>query len=392
MLMGNLGFPTLKHYWSNDPLYGHTIFGNTMSRNRYETILQCLCFYDSETDPTDGRMHKISQVLHHLLQNINDTYKPGKSLSLDEAMVLFRGRLSFRQYIKNKAHKYEVKLYELCTSDGFILNVIIYEGKGTLQHQGKGHTYEVVMKLMQNFLHKGHIVYLDNFYNSVELAEDLFKNQTNICGTLQAGRSGNPQEVIQANLKRGEFISRQKSEVTVMKWRDKRNVLSISTAHGPDMTDTTNKRGTVTKKPSMIVAYNKGMGGIDKSDQMLSYYSSPRKSLRWNMKIFFHLMDIALWNSAYIFSKLSGKMTYLSFRDVIIKHFIQMEQVQRPFRASSSGGHLPVKVQKRLRCKICRVEQQKRKDTFYACSVCKDKDNKLIGLCMPICFNKFHEK
>ncbi|XP_046674860.1 piggyBac transposable element-derived protein 4-like [Homalodisca vitripennis] len=339
-------------------------------------------------------MHKIENVLNDILANSVRVYSPGKSLSLDEAMVLFRGRLSFRQYIKNKSHKYGIKLYELTTSDGFILNIIIYLGKGTLIDKEKGHAFEVVRKLMQNYLGKGHIIFLDNFYNSVDLAEYLMTNQTNMCGTLQSNRVGNPQVVVQTKLKKGECVSRQRGDVTVMKWRDKRNVLTISTSNGPEMEETRTKRGEVIQKPSMVVRYNKGMSGIDRSDQMISYYSTPRKSLRWYIKIFFHLLDVSLWNSTFIFSKLTTKTTYLNFRDIIIKQYIHVEPIPRkprPIR-SSQTTHAPVKLEKRLRCHVCREAHNTRKQTFYACSICKDSKDKPFGLCMPTCFNLWHEK
>lgn len=203
MLMGNINLPSIKHYWTKGGLYEQPAFRRTMSRNRFESILRCVCFYDPDTDCMGNRMHKIQNVLNHILENSNKVYGPGKSLSLDEAMILFRGRLSFRQYIKSKAHKYGIKLYELTTSDGYILNIIIYQGKGTLIDHNKGHTFEVVKKLMHNYIDKGHILFLDNFYNSVELSEYLMEHKTNMCGTLQANRYGNPKVVVEAPLKRG---------------------------------------------------------------------------------------------------------------------------------------------------------------------------------------------
>ncbi|XP_046679249.1 uncharacterized protein LOC124366694 [Homalodisca vitripennis] len=144
----------------------------------------------------------------------------------------------------------------------------------------KGHSYEVVKKLTKDHIGKGHILFLDNFYNSVELAEYLMNNKTNMSGTLRSTRAGNPEVVVQTKLRKWECISSQKGNVTVMKWRDKRNVLTISTSNGSEMELVTNKRGEQTMKPSMVVRYNKGMSGIDRSDQMVSYYSTHRKSLR----------------------------------------------------------------------------------------------------------------
>lgn len=102
------------------------------------------------------------------------------------SLILWRGRLLFRQYIANKRHKYGIKLYEL-TFDGLILNILVYTGRGTLVDTDKGysHTFSVVRKLLTDYLNKGHEVYLDNYYTSVSLAKYLFQNQTKMVGTLR---------------------------------------------------------------------------------------------------------------------------------------------------------------------------------------------------------------
>lgn len=64
-------------------------------------------------------------------------------------------------------------LYELTTTRGFVLN--IYQSKGTLIDQVNGHTYEVVMNLPENYIDKGHVTFMDNFYNIMELAGNLKK-------------------------------------------------------------------------------------------------------------------------------------------------------------------------------------------------------------------------
>lgn len=120
--------PSIKLYWSRHFLYQNPLFGKVMSRTCFENIFRCLWFY---AYPTSHRLHKIDQVLNHILSNIGNIYSPGENLSLDEALLLWRGRLGFRQYIPNKTAKYGIKLYELCTPDGFILNA--YTGKGQSQ-------------------------------------------------------------------------------------------------------------------------------------------------------------------------------------------------------------------------------------------------------------------
>ena len=48
--------------------------------------------------------------------------------------------------------------------------------------------------------------------------------------------------------------------------------------------------------------YNKYMGGVDRSDQMISYTNSIVKSFKWWKKVIFHVLAIAVLD-AYILYK-----------------------------------------------------------------------------------------
>jgi hypothetical protein len=50
-------------------------------------------------------------------------------------------------------------------------------------------------------------------------------------------------------------------------------------------------------KPSAVLDNNRYKIGMDKSDQMLSYYFFQRKSVKWWKKLFFHIFDLALVNA-----------------------------------------------------------------------------------------------
>lgn len=160
-----------------------------------------------------------------------------------------------------------------------MLNIII--------SQGKSYTYEVVMKLLKNYIDKGHFIILDKFYKTCWT--------TRPCGTLHTNRKS-PRSNPGKKKTTGE-TNPSREHVPVMKWCDKRKVLTISTTHGSQMLNVVIKRGVVRRNPCMVIAYNKGMSGINRSDQMISYYTTSRKSCRWYMKTFSHIMDVALWNS-----------------------------------------------------------------------------------------------
>ena len=66
---------------------------------------------------------------------------------------------------------------------------------------------------------------------------------------------------------------------------------------------TFNSRGKsrVVKKPEVAAEYNQFMLGVDKIDQMMSYYSFVQKSIKWWRKVFFWLLDMSVVNSIIIY-------------------------------------------------------------------------------------------
>ena len=168
--MGILNLPRLSDYWSTDPLFKTFLWRKLMSRNRFFLLLR---FWNFEDVGCNTRLDKVSHLMNHLNNVMQTIYCPNKYLSLDESMVLWRGRLVFRQYIKNKRHKYGVKFYELCESSGIILRSVIYSGIPFPDPHGYGQTAAIVINLMDNYLGKGYTVYTDNYYSPVEMEVDL---------------------------------------------------------------------------------------------------------------------------------------------------------------------------------------------------------------------------
>ncbi|KAL0879298.1 hypothetical protein ABMA27_003077 [Loxostege sticticalis] len=172
---GTIRLNRLNDYWKKHWLFNLSCLSQYMSRNRFMLILRCLHFTSEPSD--EDRLNKIRPVMDHFNNTMNAIYYPGKQLSSDESMVLWRGRLMFRQFIKNKRHKYGIKLY-------------IYGGAGD-ETAGVGHTQKVVLKLLEEKLDSGHTVKLSD-------------RQTYCTGTLGKSRKGNPIELGTITLRKGE--------------------------------------------------------------------------------------------------------------------------------------------------------------------------------------------
>lgn len=72
-----------------------------MPRDRYIQILSDLHFVDNKQKPTT-RLYKVEKVLELIKEKIMTHFYPYKNIVVDESMVLFKGRLGFKQYIKTK--------------------------------------------------------------------------------------------------------------------------------------------------------------------------------------------------------------------------------------------------------------------------------------------------
>ncbi|XP_065662596.1 piggyBac transposable element-derived protein 4-like [Hydra vulgaris] len=138
---------------------------------------------------------------------------------------------------------------------------------------------------MEKFLRKGYHLYTDNFHNSFELIKHMINQKTYICDTLRTDRKSNLKECTKAKLKQGDVISRSREGVVVAKWKDKRDVLMISNLHSLHMIEVTNRRGEKKMKPNIIKDYNQCMSGVDRAEQMVSYYDCLRKTCRVCSKI-----------------------------------------------------------------------------------------------------------
>ncbi|XP_028162999.1 piggyBac transposable element-derived protein 4-like [Ostrinia furnacalis] len=381
--MGNIKVNKYTDYWRKHYLYN--LFSHQfMSKNRFLLIFRCLKFGDAN--------------IHHLIDHFNNImptlFIPGENLCIDESMILHRGRSGIRQYIKGKRHKYGIKLYILATPTGMSLQIHMYQGKRDSQVGGPGHVDKVVTKLMSKYLNAGYHLYMDNFYNSVGLAEFLLRNKTNMTGTLRSRRKGNPSIVCNTKLKKGESIYRYNTHgVCVCKWHDKRDVLTISTKHTPELKAITNRRGQTILKPEIVIQYNNFMNGVDRQDQMLSYYTCEHKTMRWYKKVGIHVFQMMLLNAFYLYKLHKNvQIDYYKFRESVIEILLP-----RPTRTSkvpkNKKFHIPTHLPrdskghtKRRRCKYCWDTKQKRQNTLFYCNFCENQPS----LCID-CFKDYHK-
>lgn len=319
-------------------------------------------------------------------------------------MIPFRGRLSFRQYIKGKRHKFGMKVYKVCLEGGFTYSLKIYCGSEKTDGQSSV-AESIVMGMLQPLLDNGRTLYADNWYTSIPLAENLQKRSTHLVGTIRKNRKGLPKTVVDAKLKKGEITAKQNhNKVVVMKWHDKRDVLLLSTKHTDEQKQVHHKEGP-RFKPSAIIDYNKAKAFVDMSDQMAAYSNSLRKSMKWYRKLAFEFITgTSVVNALYLYNKINNKkISITTFKENLAMQIFEtvpqnpnaIDRLEEHRLTENMDNERKVK---RGRCKYCYEKNSKEHGRNYAVKntkrvtyICPGCDENIF-ICMECFFQKHVSK
>ena len=368
-------------------------------------------------------MFKIRPLVDHLSAMFRQYYQPAHEISVDEMMIGARCRVSFLQYLPKKPTKFGIKVFVNSEAKtGYVLTFQIYTGKRESSSlDSKGVSYQVVMDLLSPYLGKGHWVFTDNYYTSPLLFMDLLAKKTYATGTIRQNRRNFPEALKSYNnpsLNMGNYHFATSSELTAVLWRDRRDVHVLSTAHSQSI-------GMVMKRPkgsreklpipcpTSISDYNSFMGGVDITDQHISYYSlTQRRTLKWWKKIFWRMIDISILNSWIIFRtniKDSDISSHREFRIALVHELVQpllslkaspecpvsltYAKGRRPASAEKRllGKHFAFKSSRRGRCTVCsnKVTPDGKKEDTKTMNFCPKCD---VHLCVGNCFEVFHTR
>ena len=330
--------PTITKYWCKNEFCITPFFGHYMTRTQFERILANIHLIDN-TIPSQDPLNKIHPVLDMIDHNFMHVYNPKQNLSVDEASYPFKGRLSFKMYNPRKPARFHICLYQVCESDsGYCIGLEVFTGNKNSQcisiskplDPTASITTKLVLGLLEKckLLDKGHHIYMDNYYSSPDLMEELDLRSTFSAGTCRSNRKFLPKAVTWSKLKPGQSCFWRAGPLLCIKWCDKWSVLIISTIHEAVEINTGKKdrQGNPIVKPENVHEYTINMRGCDLSDQLMTSYSMLRRSVKWWRKLFFHVFALCI-NNAYIL--------YKKFNNNPVPHDTFMEHLAKSLIDSS---------------------------------------------------------
>ena len=236
-----------------------------------------------------------------------------RMVCVDKQIIPFKDSSSLKQYMPNKPHKYGYKVFVLCNSKDIIHNFELYTGKIS-PSKNCAHleaSSNIVVKLAEAILSdKNFLMYYDYWFMSLILLCHLAKHSIICVGTIRANQLPGCNLLPDKDLKKiGHGAYNKKAYVSdnttvrTIKWLDSKSVTLLTTFDSATPVTTIKRFDQKFKKkidvacPRAIDTYNKFMGRVDWLNSLTSLYRCKLKSKKYNHKIFYHFLDMNIFNS-----------------------------------------------------------------------------------------------
>lgn len=325
LYMGIVSLPAIEDYWNNHTRIAQV--ADVMSRDRFKKIRCTLHFCDNENavGATD-RFFKIRPLIDSIKLSARKVAETSVQ-SVDEVMIAYKGTRAgnLRQYIQNKPDKWGFKFFARASSDGFVHDLLPYQGAPTFeshdvvlndQEKEMNLSSKVVISLVKSMKKpSGSIIYGDNYFTSYKLVKYLRDEYDCMyTGTARENRIANPglrdsTEMNKKAVKRGEMDFKSSDGILALKWKDNKIVTMLSSGAGVEPLSTITRYDKESKArkevpcPYVIQCYNSNMGGIDKSDMLGHLYKTPFRARRWYIPIVGYLLDLSVCNAWLLYKR-----------------------------------------------------------------------------------------
>jgi hypothetical protein len=313
--LGVVKIQNRKHTWQKKGLFHQPWITARMSLKRFERITNALnvsnaaVLSDADLQAANARdpYWQIAAVVESCNTKCANFWHMGRLMSLDEAVIPFKGHHRARCYNKAKPAKYHLKKFSLtCAKSGYNYAHYFYQGKTEQRPAHITATTFPVVKLLDMCpeLHNhNRVLAIDNWFTSCMALTSCITRGVHCVGTMRPSRLGLEDKkdgtfplagVFRGGGKaqRGDSIcystitdAGHKHYATC--WQDAEPITVMSTwppYMGTCVRKIREERGwteQVFRRPTVFQDYNSAMGGTDLHDMRLAFIRSTVKSRRW---------------------------------------------------------------------------------------------------------------
>ena len=105
ILLGIVKKPTIVMYWSTNKYLHTPVFSKRMIRKIFQLLSRYLHFATNEAADPDDKLSKLRKFYNMTTISFSNVAEPGEVVSIDEALIRFFCRISFKTYNASKPAK-----------------------------------------------------------------------------------------------------------------------------------------------------------------------------------------------------------------------------------------------------------------------------------------------
>jgi len=395
--MGIDRLPRTEMYWSDT--YRHPHIAALFSQDRFRQLLRF--FSVVAPDPAAAERDAlpfVRSLADRLNKSFAEHFSPDESMTLDEAMVAYKGRSPIKQYIPSKPHKWGYKIWCLA-SENYLLHFEVYEGRE--EHPSPlGATGDTVIRMTHPYQQQQLVLFTDQWFTSPTLMHALAERGIRLCGSVNRRRKGMPDISKEAldSLRQGQWLQRQKGDATVVVWKDRTAMTVLYNHCSPREAASLNRWNDAGERvsigcPRAIRDYFYGARSVDVLSQLHYSYLIGRKARRCWPRLAWWLLDMCTLNAFKLWSMPLDKPSQLQFRELLMRELmLQLPAEQKPRQHGAAlkpthalaSEHFSIHADTERDCNLCSHRPDNRKLTRFVCAACG------VHLCIGDCFSQYH--
>lgn len=388
----NLNFDEL---WELSGL-GIDAFRLAMSLNRFKFLLRCIQFDDEDSRESRKKIDNLAiirEIFELFANNCQKNYTVDDDVAICELFINFKGQYPVDLYSKDKTSGCGIKIYTLIdTRNFYVSNMRIHVKK---QPKGIYRDLDNPKNIVCNFVKKikGPVqnIVLKTTLNNITIIKDLSNCNVNIIGNVNTNEKQIPLEFENNSSKQtNSYLFGFQENVALMSCCSNTTKKTILISTRPD---TININKKTINNLSVINSYDNAVNAVNKLQQMIYDYSVARRTKRYSLSIWFHMINIACVNSFIIYCV--NNNTQISRREFLKQ--LGLSLIQKTVTNRASDKHLTKQLRENAACfsstpSFCSKAFNKLENKPMRCTVCpRKKDIKVRSFCnqcqLPMCKN-----
>ena len=178
--MGLVYLPSVLDCFVTEPILSHLLFPSILSKDRFLLISKYSHVSDDTQFPGD-KLGKLRPFIDHLVRN---------------QMIDTRCRVSFIQYMPKSQQSLVWRIGYWQTQFFLMCAIFKFTPKKMKERPNTVLAHRVIMDLVEPYLKRGHRLFMDNFYSSPTLYQQLWEKNAGIWNS-QTGQERNASRTIE---------------------------------------------------------------------------------------------------------------------------------------------------------------------------------------------------